>query len=466
MQIQILNGIYTDGTPEFRTSYPVNLIPVPKQSGISTGYLRPADGIVSNGTGPGGSRGGINWNGYCYRVMGSKLVRVDSDGTVTTLGDVGSGGLVTMDYSFDQLAIASGGHLYYWDGATLTQVTDVDLGTVIDFRWVDGYFMTTDGTSLIVTELNDPTQVNPLKYGSSEADPDPVKAILKPRNEIHALNRHTIEVFSNVGGDTFPFQRNEGAQIQKGTVGTHTCCVYLDAVAFMGGGRNEAIGVYVGANSTTRKLSTQEIDRVLAEFTESELSECKLETRNDGSHTFLYVHLPDRVLVYDAMASEALQEPAWFTLTSTLSGFSEYRARDFVYCYDRWLVGDPQTSNIGFLDSTVGEHWGSAVRWEFGTPILYNEGNSAIIHELELVCLTGRVSLSADPVVWTQYSMDGETWSMPKSVSAGRQGDRNKRICWRTQGTIRNWRMQRFKGTSDAHISMARLEARMEPLTR
>jgi hypothetical protein len=101
-------------------------------------------------------------------------------------------------------------------GSTLVQVTDPDLGVVLDVVWVDGYFMTTDGEFLVVTELVDPTQVNPLKYGSSEVDPDPVVALLKLRNEVYALNRNTIEVFDNVGGLLFPFQRIDGAQIQKG----------------------------------------------------------------------------------------------------------------------------------------------------------------------------------------------------------------------------------------------------------
>ena len=89
MQIPILNGIYADNTPELRTAYPVNMVPVPKKSGISNGFLRPGDGIVGNGTGPGIDRGGINWNSICYRVMGTSLVIIASDGTVTTLGDVG-----------------------------------------------------------------------------------------------------------------------------------------------------------------------------------------------------------------------------------------------------------------------------------------------------------------------------------------------------------------------------------------
>lgn len=465
MQIQILNGIYADSNPELRTAYPVNLVPVPQNSGISNGFLRPGDGIVANGTGPGIDRGGIEWNGVCYRVMGTKLVLVASNGAVTVLGDVGgpTDGLVTFDYSFDQLAIASGGRLYYWDG-TLTQVTDPDLGTVLDVAWVDGYFMTTDGQFLIVTELGAPTNVNPLKYGSSEVDPDQIVAVLKLRNEIHALNRHTIEVFNNVGGDLFPFQRIDGAQIQKGVIGTHACCVYMDRIAFLGSGRNEAPGIYVGASASTQKISTQEIDSLLLTYTESQLSQVKLESRNDKSNQYLYVHLPDRTIVYDAAASEALGEQVWFTLSSSLVGFSQYRARNFVWAYDKWLAGDPQSGNVGYLSQSVGHHWGQQVRWEFGTTIVYNESKGAIFNQLELVSLTGSIELGKSPLISTSYSYDGLSWSQDRSIAVGTLGNTRKRLCWFQQGHMRNWRIQRFRGDSDAHISFARLEAQIEPL--
>ena len=467
MQIGILNGIYTDNSPDFRTSYPVNMIPVPKDQGISKGYLRPADGLVSNGTGPGIDRGGINWNGVCYRVMGTKLVTVSSNGTVTTLGDVGGpvSTLVTLDYSFDRLAIASGGRLYYWNSALgLVQVTDPDLGIVLDVVWVDGYFMTTDGTSLIVTELLDPTQVNPLKYGSSEVDPDPVVALLKLRNEVYALNLNTIEVFDNVGGEFFPFQRIDGAQIQKGVLGTFACCVYLENIAFLGSGRNEAPGIYLGANAQANKISTQEIDMILLNYTEAQLSLVKLEARNDKSHNHLYVHLPDKTLVFDASASKELGENVWFTLTTSVVGFNQYRARNLVWAYDKWLVGDPTSNSVGYMVQDIGSHYGQQVRWEFGTTIVYNEGNGAIFNELELVSLTGSVALGKDPKISTSYSVDGKSWSQDRSISVGTTGNTRKRIVWFQQGHMRNWRIQRFRGDSDSHLSFARLEAQIEPL--
>ena len=466
MQIPILNGIYTDSTPELRTAYPVNLVPVPKASGISNSFLRPGDGIVSNGTGPGIDRGGINWRDRLYRVMGTKLVEINSAGTVTTLGDVGGpvDQLVTFDYSFDQLAIASGGRLYYWNETTLTQVTDPDLGVVLDFCWVDGYFMTTDGEFLIVTELTDPTQVNPLKYGSSEVDPDPVVALLKLRNEVYALNRNTIEVFDNVGGELFPFARIDGAQIQKGVVGTQACCIYIERVAFLGGGRNEAPAIYVGAAAVTEKISTQEIDNLLLQYTEAQLTLVKLEARNDKNHQHLYVHLPDRTIVFDASASKDLQTPVWFTLVSALDGFAQYRARNIVWVYDKWMVGDPQNTNIGYLVQDIGSHWGQQVRWEFGTLIVYNESNGALFSELELVSLTGSVVLGKNPQISTSYSLDGQSYSQEKFISVGTIGNRKKRLAWFQQGHMRNWRIQRFRGDSDAHVSYVRLEAQIEAL--
>jgi hypothetical protein len=465
MQIPILSGIFSDNTPELRTSYPLNLVPVPKQSGISNGFLRPGDGIVSNGTGPGIDRGGINWRGSLYRVMGTKLVEINSAGTVTTLGDVGGPitELVSFDYSFDQLAIASGGRLYYWNG-TLTQVTDPDLGVVLDVVWVDGYFMTTDGEFLIVTELSNPLTVNPLKYGSSEVDPDPVVALLKLRNEVYALNRNTIEVFDNVGGTLFPFARIDGAQIQKGVVGTQACCIYMERIAFLGSGRNEAPSIYVGAAAVTEKISTQEIDNILLQYSEAQLSLVKLEARNDKNHQHLYVHLPDRTLVYDASASEALQTPVWFILVSTLNGFAQYRARNMVWVYDKWMVGDPQSSNIGYLVQDTGHHWDQQVRWEFGTMIVYNKSAGALFTELELVSLTGSVALGKNPQISTSYTLDGQSYSQEKFISVGTIGNRQKRLAWFQQGHMRNWRIQRFRGDSDAHVSYVRLEAQIEAL--
>ena len=458
MRVPIINGIYTDENSDFRTSYPVNMVPVPKKQGMSNGYLRSADGIVALGSGgPGIDRGGINWNGVHYRVMGNYLVSIDEVGTVTDHGFIAGTDQVTLDYSFDYLGIAGGGNLYLWNGV-LKQVEDTDLGTVNDMIWIDGYFMTTDGEYLVVTELNDPFSVNPLKYGSSEVDPDSVIALLKLRNEVYALNRYTIEIFGNVGGSLFPFQRITGAHIERGTIGTHSCCVFLESISFLGGGRNESPAIWTALNGNTTKISTREIDQILSKYTESQLKSVVLESHTDKGHRQLYIHLSDQTLVYDAAASLEMQIPVWFKL-NTNGG--QYRAKNIVWVNDKWMVGDPLSSAIGELSFEVSSHWGIVNRWEFNTTILYNEGQGAIFHELELECLTGR---GVQSTIFTDYSLDGVTWSQPIASATGVHGERQKRIVWFQQGIMKTTRIQRFKGASDSHISAAVLQIRLERL--
>jgi hypothetical protein len=104
------------------------------------------------------------------------------------------------------------------------------------------------------------------------------------------------------------------------------------------------------------------------------------------------------------------------------------------------------------------------VRWEFGTLMVYNGGKGAVIHELELVSLTGRVALGIDPQISTSYSLDGQSWSQDRYIFAGTTGNAAKRLVWWQQGMMRNFRMQRFRGTSAAHLSFLRLEAQIEAL--
>lgn len=465
MQISILNGIYSDNQGDFRTSYPRNLQPVAKDNGISAGYLRPAEGIIPFTDSLGVDRGAIVWEGACYRVSGNRLVRIQENGTVNDLGLIAGSGQVTMTYSFDLLAISTGSELYYLNKSdVLIQVTDPVIGTVVDVEFVDGYFMTTDGEFLVVTELSDPFTANPFKYGSSEADPDPVVALVKLRREIYALNRYTIEVFSNVGGEFFPFAIAPGGQVQRGCVGTHANTVFESGIAFLGGGRNEEVSVWLGGAAQTLKLSTRDIDKIISRYSEDELSTVVMESRNTLNHQLIYIHLPDMTLVHDYSMSQLTGEPVWFTLTSSLVGEGEYLARNMVYCYNKWLAGNTLDNKVGELTRDVSTHYGEMVGWEFSTKVLYNESRGAIIHELELVSLTGNIKLGKTPRIFTSYSTDGINWSVERPASIGTRGDRNKRIVWLQQGSLRDRRIQRFKGDSDAYITIARLEARMEPL--
>lgn len=465
MQLPILSGIYTDEAGQFRTRYPRNLIPVPKSSGISEGYLRHTDGIIFLANITGKMRGAINWNGVLYAALDGNLCKIEENGNIITIGVIEDDyNPVTFDYSFTHLAVCSNKKFFLYDGTTFAQVTDTDLGDVLDFIWVDGYFMTTDGTSIVVTELNDPFSVNPLKYGSSEISPDPILAIKKVRNEPVAVNRYTMEFFGNVGGDTFPFTRITGAQIYKGAIGTHAVCVVNDLLVFVGSGQNEQPAVYSGINGNFSKLSTSEIEQELATYTESDLSKTVVEYKIYNGHIHVLIHLTNKTLIYDISASAATNTPIWYTADSGILETQQYRAKFHTYCYNKWIVGDTLKNQIGYLDDITSTHFGDEIGWEFTTQIVYNDGMGAIFKSLELIATTGRIELGKSPKISTSYSIDGITWSQEKFIDVGTKGNYIKRLMWFLQGSMRKMRIQRFKGTSDAMISIARLEANLEAL--
>lgn len=464
MRQSILKGIYSNIDSDFREAYPRNMMPIVMPTGISEGYLRPAEGIVPFATGINADRGGINWRGACYRVSGSKLIKISPIGAVTIIGEVDTGGQVSFDYSFDLLAIASGNKMFYSDGVSVFPTTDPDFGVVIDMLWVDGYFMVTDGANVAVTELGDPYAVNPLKYASSEVDPDKIQCLLKIRNEVHVLNRNSIEVFQNIGGDNFPFQRINGAVVPRGPLGTHCATIFLENIAMLGSGRNEPPAVWLADTGSSTNISTREVDLVLREFTEYQLSTAVVEARVDSAQKLLYIHLPTKTLVYDAAASQVAEQPIWHIRTTSLVGDGIYRAINHVWVYDKWIVGDPTGASIGYLSSEISSHYGHVNGWEFGTAVFYNGGNGVLFRELELACLTGRVTPGVNPTVWTSYSIDGMSWSNEKSRTLGTSGQTLKRINWYNQGFMRQMRMQKFRGNSDSHLSVAALQVKLEPL--
>ena len=474
MNIPILSGIYADVSPDFRTSYPINMVPVSKSSGVSEGYLRPAEGIkeitLTGDAINGPSRGAIYWNDKIYAMMGGELVSIDENYVVDVVGELSGTNRVRFTYGFNYLAFQANNNLYVLENTTNAPIETVNVGTsqnkILDVVWIDGYFMFTDGENLIVTDLNDPTVVNPLQYGSSESDPDPIIALQTIRNEVYALNRYTIEVFSNRGGEGFPFVRNAGAKIEKGCIGTHANCVFMQKIAFIGGGYNESPSIYLGLNGQTEKISSREIDLILQEYTEAELASAFLQEKIENGQNHLIVHLPRHTFVFDEATSRQFQRKVWFQLSTSIKGEGKWKADTVIRAYDRWYTFHPDIAKVGYLTRLDSLHWGDTTGWKFGTIILYNEAKGLLFHRLELIGLTGSTIFGKDPVIWTQYSEDGVSWSNEKYIYAGQWGDRKKRMVWFRQGKMEKRRMQRFRGTSDAHVAISALDARIEVLQR
>ena len=463
MQLPILSGIRANEQAEFVQSYPLNLEPIALDNGISKGQLRATAGAVQIGTGPGIDRGAINWRDRCFRVMGTKLVQVNADGSHVVIGDVGGEGPVRFDYSFDRLGIRSGNALWYYDLANLTQVTDVDLGAVVDMMWIDGYWMTTDGDAVVVTELSDPFQILPTKYGSVEEDPDMVTGLMKVRNEPYWIGRHTIQVGRNVGGSGFPFTTVRGATIPFGCVSATAKAYYAGSFAFVGGPRPSdngvaLLGIYIATQGDAAKISTRAVDDALMALHDP--TSITMETRNYKDEERLFVHLPTETWVYCGRAGQKTQTQVWYRASSGDS----YRIRNAVAAYGKIICGDSESAAIGELREDVSAHFGSPAQWEFTVGLVYNEGKGGIVHFVELAGLPGRVPHGEDITAFMSMTRDGETWSVERAIPLGNAGERRKRMRWPSHTKFTNYLGMRFRGVNHAMPGFARCEADIRPL--
>lgn len=450
MQIPIQSGVkLVDGG--FATSFPINLEHRVIDSGVSQGQLITTRGTVPLATGPGLDRGGMMWDGVMYRVMGTKLVSVVGS-TVTVLGDVGGTGPVRMTYGFDRLAIASDGRLFYWDGSTLTDLTDPDLGTALDVAFLDGYFATTDGEFVIVTELLDPTQVDPIRYGSAEDDPDPITGVEVLGEELLAVGRHSIQFFRNVGGLGFPFQPIQGATIPFGCISAYAKCRVIDSLAFVGGGREEPLGVFVISGGSAQRISTREIEDLLEGVDESLI---ELEARRFGEDDHLILHTPNVSAMLKIRTASEIGGRLWTILHS--GRFGSYRLRHAVWDGTRHVVGDYQSAALGVLSDRVATHFGAASDWQFDAGLLFNEGRGLIVQEIELF---GQYPLGEPSSVFLSVTRDGEVWS--NEVSRALSGAREERCIWRPAVRMPYISGMRFRGTS--RVAIARCEVQAEPL--
>jgi hypothetical protein len=83
---------------------------------------------------------------------------------------------------------------------------------------------------------------------------------------------------------------------------------------------------------------------------------------------------------------------------------------------------------------------------------------------MELIGLTGRTEFGAEPVIFMSTTVDGETFGQERRISAGKFGERGKRLVWWPNRRFANFMGIKFRGEGMAHSSFTRLEVEAEPL--
>ena len=305
--------------------------------------------------------------------------------------------------------------------------------------------------------------IDPLDFGTAEINPDKIVSGHVNHNELFILGQETIEIFKNIGGSGFPFQRIQGANIQKGCYAKFSPVEFDNTFLFVGGGKNERAAIWrIVSSQSADKISTDAIDLAIQRFSEEEISKSfsftfSIAGQFIAGFTFESTNIESVTFCFNATSQK------WFELRSGLSG--RWRVNSIINVYGKLLCGDSEDGRIGYLDDVFEEYGETIFRERTAQPFII-DGNSQYWPELELTMETG-VGLTTgqgdDPQIRMSFSDNGgRTFSSERSRSFGKIGEYNKRPIWRRNGRVPSHRVVRFTESDPVLCNLIRLDGEIE----
>lgn len=457
--LNLIKGDKVGSETDYRDALPVNMYAVEREMFGVKGYMLQMPGIASHATGSGVDRGAM-WNdkqNTQFRVSGTKLLKLDNE-TVIELGDIPGSSQASLDHSFNTQAIVADGRYYLYDETSgFREIEDEDLGTPIDVVWVDGYYFFTDGEFIYHTDIDDESSIDPLKFATAEFIPDYTYGVAKTEdNKVVVFGRYSIEYFVNVASEDFAFQRVPTRALKMGIVGTHCKAEVGGKMYVLGGRRDDAISLHLVGVGSTLKLGTREVDKTIAQYSEDELANARIESFEHDGYTFVIVHLPNETLLFNqSIATAAGIDQAWSILKSDVLGDTAWRAINGVFdqAANRWVFGDRQDSRIGKIDSTVSTHYGDIAEWLLYTPFNYIE--SASIDEVEIEVIPG-FTTEDDATVAISTTYNGLTYGKEWFEMYGEPNDYGKRFIIRRMGYVNDWVSFKLRGANTSRVAFGR----------
>lgn len=471
--LEIANGFYVSDSLPLSAQRCVNWIPViPQAAALSARALFDAPGLTLFSSVSGINRGSQEMSGVPYFVNGENLYSVSSGGVSTNHGAIPSTGRVSMANNGRYLVIVvSTGAAYVYDSEadTVAQITDNDYQLSDTVVYKDGYFVFSakNGKTFFNSNLNNPFVFDGLDIGTAEISPDRIVALHVNHNELFVCGSETIELFQNVGGSGFPFQRIPGANIQKGVYANASIVEFDNTFMFIGGGLNERASIWkVSGSSSVNKLSTSAIDNAIQEFTFDEIKNSFAWTYSSGGSffagfTFESDRIPSKTFVYDATTSALSGQSTWHERQSGLTD-NRWRVNSIVSAYGDLLVGDSLGGNIGLIDKNNFTEYGEVMTQEQTSQPFSAGGLPIFAGELQLTMESGvglKIGQGSDPQIRMDFSDDGgRTYSSEFWRSYGKIGEYNSVPTWRRQGRIPKHRILRFKTSEPVKSVIIKLE--------
>ena len=494
MQSPILGSAYTARSVNAADNRMINLFPeIIPEGGHTPAFLNRAPGLnleVTVGNGP--VRGLWTFGAYAYVASGNTLYKLDSEYNITTIGTLANDGPVSMADDGTHLFIACNGPSFVYNATTLAfgQITDPDFPGALTVSYLGGYFVFIEPNSqrVWVTELLDPTSIDPLDFASAEGSPDGLVSSITDHSEIWLFGTNSVEVWYNSGAADFPLQRIQGAFNEIGCAATYSVAK-LDNGLFWLGADARGRGIVYRANGYTgTRISTHAVEWQIQQY--GDISDAIAYTYQQDGHAFYVLTFPTAgaTWVYD-VATQAWHERASFNN----GDFDRHRSNCQMSFNQEIIVGDYQNGNLYSFDLTKYADGPRVQKWLRSwraLPTGTNNLNRTAQHSLQLdaeagvgavgvtevpghiyltpltigdlgiedeIVIVNSIDLYVEPQVMLRWSDDGgHTWSNEHWQTMGTRGAYGTRVFWRRlgmTGKLRD-RVYEVSGTDPVKIAI------------
>ena len=223
----------------------------------------------------------------------------------------------------------------------------------------------------------------------------------------------------------------------------------LESVWYTVGRREEsAPSCYAYMGGTGNRIASREIEQVLKEYTDDELSTTTVDCIVIDKIKLVFYHFPRSTYLFNATIAETQGlDGAWSIIKSGVKN-DNYRARNFVRDprIGKWIAGDKSRSNIGIFDETVSTQYGDIAEWMLFTPFLKAESLS--IDKIEIETIPGIVGDIQDATVFISRTGNGRAYGQEWTQLYGDKWDYDQRFYVRRLGYVRNWVGFKLRGAS------------------
>lgn len=398
-----------------------------------------------------GFRDGAVLDGTLYAAFHDNLCRINSDQTVTILDSLSGSGYVGFAAnnaaSPDRVLVSEDG-AFIIDPAdgTLSPYPDEDLlqptDVVSGFNFL--FFLIANGT--IQSTNIGTTDIDSNNFVTAEAKPDSLLRGGWLGDNLYAFGTETIEVLGPPINDS-AFPLNRITVIPRGLLAKRALTGYQDGFAK---------GIHlIGDDGLFYRLDGYspvairhpDLERAISRLADK--STLRLSSFVVDGRAQVQIASSKWTWIYD------LGTGTFFERRSRINDVQlpYWRSAGAIKAFDRWLVADTETGNIGSLSGTEPREFNDLLVWEVESLSVDTFPRGMTVREANFNMAVGfgraggAQPHETDPHVDVSWSDDdGNTWAQWRRVGIGRQGEFLQKVplhlTGRTQHKGRRWRLR------------------------